>query len=144
MQAAWLLCKPRGEEGWEPSPALMSRAHTCLQNCPSSPGFVMEMWTLKEESIMSNYKLYYRVLSNCLLTVVMYMWFVESWCNHFGKFPPARINQGELSKSAAVGVHIMQLMGGRPAQTPFKVNLRRPILEVVHYVLTVWNILCTY
>jgi len=25
---------------------------------------------------MSNYKLYYRVLSNCLLTVVMHMWFV--------------------------------------------------------------------
>lgn len=85
----------RGEEGRGPSPPC-PRAHACLQNCPNSPGFVMEMWTLKEESIMSNYKLYYRVLSNCLLTVVVHMWFVGRWCNHFGKFPPAGISRGEL------------------------------------------------
>lgn len=83
--------------GTRPSPPLMMRrACACLQKCPNSPGFVMEMWTLKEKPIMSNYKLYYRVLSNCLLTVVMHMWFVGRWCNHCGKFPPARISQGEL------------------------------------------------
>lgn len=86
---------------------------------------------------MSNYKLYYRVLSNCLLTVVMHMWFVGSGCNHFGKFPPARISRGEVLNQLLLGVHIVQLMGERLTQAPFKVNLHRPILGGVHYVLTV-------